>query len=574
MVNQSILIVLVALMQSGGAAPAWRPFSTTRGGYTVLLPGKPTEKRQPRTLPTGVIVETNSATVKRSSITSYSVAASELDMPPDDPTTVLDAIRDELIKIQKGKLIDESPTELQGMTGRELKVEIPKTVVAGGAVARARVLLMGRWLYEIVAVQSTAEAKAHAGDVDNFFASFAVTAKPAATAKPADTKPADTPKIGAIPKDRDRSAKAEMARNTAEAKSSDKPANANVSAEWKDFVPPDKAFAASLPGEPTEHKFTVPSPSGPSQVITYALTTGDFAYAISSIPISGGAAPQPGTEDDFFTGFKARLLKSVDGTSQSERKVTLDDVSGWELTATIPPNPRGRFPKGADFRCRSYLVGNRVYAFSAISAEGAESSKEVEAFFDGISLGAAAAARATPPKPAAAAPPAQPVKSLKDGWQPYRSVDGRFSVAFPAGEPKDQTEQVKAAAGEIDVHSTVLYLAKDGVYIVTYFDLPSAAGASPADRDKLLDAAIDRLLAGRPGSKLAKQTKITLDGHPGRELTVTLPDQPKTPGGGVIMARIYTAGDRHYRVIREGPKSAIRDDELAAFFESFHITKN
>jgi len=92
-----------------------------------------------------------------------------------------------MVKALKGKLVDETPCELGGEPGRELTIEIPKTVAAGDAVGRARISLMGRRLYELIAVQPAAEAKT----VDRFFASFKPAARPVATTEVAaqDGKP-------------------------------------------------------------------------------------------------------------------------------------------------------------------------------------------------------------------------------------------------------------------------------------------------------------------------------------------------------------------------------------------------
>jgi len=53
MVNQTVLVALATIMQPSGSVQSLKPFTSPKGGYTVSLPTKPTEKKQTLTLPGG-----------------------------------------------------------------------------------------------------------------------------------------------------------------------------------------------------------------------------------------------------------------------------------------------------------------------------------------------------------------------------------------------------------------------------------------------------------------------------------------------------------------------------------------
>ncbi len=69
------------------------------------------------------------------------------------------------------------------------------------------------------------------------------------------------------------------------------------------------------------------------------------------------------------------------------------------------------------------------------------------------------------------------------------------------------------------------------------------------------------------GGTLKSEKKIVLDGHPGREMVLELPDS-KVHGGGTYRSRLYLAGRIHYQVTTLSPKSNERPAEMKAFLES------
>ncbi len=108
-------------------------------------------------------------------------------------------------------------------------------------------------------------------------------------------------------------------------------------------------------------------------------------------------------------------------------------------------------------------------------------------------------------------------------------------------------------------------VAVDGgnvVHMVTYGDYPKSV-VQNANTDQMLDNVRDGMRRGAKG-QLREEKKITLDGHPGREFTMSVAD-------GNYRARIYLVNECLYQVIYIGPdaKSAKTD----RFFDSFALTE-
>src|SRR5262249_20758516 len=142
--------------------------------------GVPTERKRAATIGSKSL-DLVTASRKKGPVT-YSAAFGDLATAiGDDPKPILDAARDEFVKAVKGKLAEERAMSFDGLFGRELKVEVPRSVVAGGALVRARIFVGGARLYELSAVMPSKQAILSAKELDAFFASFKVTGKPPAS---------------------------------------------------------------------------------------------------------------------------------------------------------------------------------------------------------------------------------------------------------------------------------------------------------------------------------------------------------------------------------------------------------
>jgi hypothetical protein len=167
-----------------------------------------------------------------------------------------------------------------------------------------------------------------------------------------------------------------------------------------------------------------------------------------------------------------------------------------------------------------------------------------------------------------AAGPETPVAGGKfpAGWKEHVSKEGRFAVAFPPGTPQTQTQPLKIpGVGDITLEIVGLERAGDKAqFVVMYNDYPPAV--MKGGSDALLDGAKLGVTMTLPAAKVNGESKITLDGNPGRELTISI------PGRGALKARIFLVKNRLYQMLFTGPKPVDAKDQKA-FFDSFRLLK-
>lgn len=146
-------------------------------------------------------------------------------------------------------------------------------------------------------------------------------------------------------------------------------------------------------------------------------------------------------------------------------------------------------------------------------------------------------------------------------WSELSSEEGRFKVLMPA-PPVAQTLTLKTQRGTI-VHHSYAARTTGMTCIVDYADLPREF-ADPDNANTLFDEARDQFTKNVQG-KLASETAISQDGHPGREVRAHIL-------GGEAVARFYLASDRLYQLVITSPDLPTRPGhEIDSFFSSFKI---
>jgi hypothetical protein len=553
MVSKTILIALAAALQSGGAAQAWKPFSSTKGGYAVSLPVRPVERKQAITLPRAGKIDMNVASAKRSSAATYSVGVAELELDSDQASAILDAAREDVVKTLKGKLIDESPTDLNGSTGRELKIEIPKSVMAGGASGRARIYVIGPRLYEVIAVQSTAESHLNAAEVDQFFASFKPTKTPATTSEAATKK-----------------AKSKAAKNEVVAKTAEKPAPPATTPPqdpnapkpgWQTYKSDDDTFTVAFPpGTIDEQGRRTKDVGGPSGFQSASVKVGVGSdYRVSYVRIFHSSPSGPDAIETELDRSIDRMNLIRQGTTLvSKTKIQLDGFPGREYTRTKPDltgNPMGGLILG-----RMYIVGDRLYELTREGSKADVSSDETTLFFNSFKLLPKAVAGLTP-------------GGTLPEWRAFTSTEGRYSVLLPGFVTEEVQKSNAGAAGEIEFHVMKASRAGAEVFLVVYLDVP-ATEIVGADLERVYDALQSRLLVVTKGEKgaIQAQSKVMLGDLPGRELKIDRPVMT-VAGGGFAQVRIFLKGSRLYQVAFLGSKQGMKSADITKFMDSFRITK-
>lgn len=146
----------------------------------------------------------------------------------------------------------------------------------------------------------------------------------------------------------------------------------------------------------------------------------------------------------------------------------------------------------------------------------------------------------------------------------FSSAEGGFSIMMP-GDPKNQTQEVPTAAGNVTTSMFVSEFA-DQAYFVAYADFPEAL-VGMADPQTLLQGGRDSAMQSMDATIVSEQA-ITIDGHPGREVLAT------ASIGGVdatVKARFYLVKNRLYQLWVAGAKDKLAEVDMDAFLQSFKL---
>jgi hypothetical protein len=180
-----------------------------------------------------------------------------------------------------------------------------------------------------------------------------------------------------------------------------------------------------------------------------------------------------------------------------------------------------------------------------------------------VLLFAGVAAGKPPAPPSGAATPKSPQISGTLGsqpvLQPYTSAEGRFTVSFPGGTPKLDTETVKKDGGTITLYEFWTELENSNVsYMLMYNDYsPDYANGDP---QTVLASTRDGAVNGK---KLLSDMAINLNGVPGREFTTKDDTWNYT-------LRQFLKGKRLYQLIIVS-SDAHPATQTSAFLDSFRI---
>ncbi len=153
---------------------------------------------------------------------------------------------------------------------------------------------------------------------------------------------------------------------------------------------------------------------------------------------------------------------------------------------------------------------------------------------------------------------------LPADWVSYSSPDGRFSIGMPK-TPVEDVKDVESVVGTLKLHSFPSTSAT-AHFLVSYGDYPTEPAAD--NREAILDGVRGGVIKGSEG-QLISETKITLDGYPGRQFTA----KRMLDGSEIIFNwRIYLVGRRLYQLAAVVNKNNSNSPEIQKFLNSFRLT--
>jgi hypothetical protein len=156
-----------------------------------------------------------------------------------------------------------------------------------------------------------------------------------------------------------------------------------------------------------------------------------------------------------------------------------------------------------------------------------------------------------------------PALASAQDWKEFSSQECRCSAQYP-GNPQPKTQAMQTKVGTLEAKMFMLEMPT-AFYAMAYVDYPKdALGKKPPD--ELLDGARDGAVGNVKG-KLGSETKISMNGYPGRELRI------EAPGDLALQARIYMVKERLYQILVVMPKSKESEAEAKKFLDSFKFSK-
>ena len=159
-----------------------------------------------------------------------------------------------------------------------------------------------------------------------------------------------------------------------------------------------------------------------------------------------------------------------------------------------------------------------------------------------------------------------PSTLIADPSGPFVSTAGRFSVTSP-GRIVESQQAVQTAAGEITMH-LFMYETSTSARLVGYADYDKEL-VGRVDPEELLNGTRDGAV-GNVNGTLQKETSISIDGFPGRDLEFSAIIEAKFVSA---RARIYLVENRLYQVLALEESSTGVSDEMIAFIDSFKLVE-
>ncbi len=490
---------------------SWQEFNNEAGNFAATLPGKPMEMNQ--TVETEIGKVPIRMFVVQDSGIAYMVMYAEYPIAMDTPDAIktsLDNARDMMLSSRNGKLVSEKEISFGKFAGRELRAKIT------GGMMRLRTYIVQQRLYALMALSlQGGDAKPlEAKEVNSFLDSFRLLKEPQAPA-------------GA----------ASMAQVESAIEKMEVPPDFHTRpVSWREVASPEFGFTVWMPSEP--HRQTIPlNPNDRRLDIQMWMAKGEEVICqVMAQPML--AAPRDEDHrkilfknllDGILTEGKMKLL--------SEKQISFEGHPGREYKL--------RMPFGVATG-KAYIFGHNICMLIAFPFGGNEKSGEIARFFDSFRL-----TKTPDGGPRAGAPSAE--SSL---WREFSAPERGYKVLLP-GEPKQESEN----SDGIKHHMVIS--AGDGLMCLVAHQQFTANLEGQSTLDAFFKSFIDGF-AKSAKIEVAGETKITFEGHQGREYKLK---RDSVTG----IARAYIIGNESYALVVFPMLPEVDPKSFTRFFDSFKL---
>jgi len=156
-------------------------------------------------------------------------------------------------------------------------------------------------------------------------------------------------------------------------------------------------------------------------------------------------------------------------------------------------------------------------------------------------------------------------------WQEHSSQDMSYTVQMPA-RPVESVQDLHTPTGPLPMHVSMVSMGPQEAYMAAYIDYPeNFKNLSNDSNDTLLEGAVQGGLSNSHATLVSKK-RIAIDGYPGVEIEMMIPDG-EVRGGGRAFSRIYWVAPRVYILVGGGPDSKEVKQAATKFLDSFKLKK-
>ncbi len=157
----------------------WRRFESSEGGFSVLFPGDPQTLHQSVSLPQAMTSRVTMLYVfRQQEAILYAVAFNDfefLDGVPLTPELIensLNSGRDAMLKATNARLMGERSIQLGNAVGKEIRFR-----QGNGSIGRTRFFLIGKRLYQVMAIVDSSREPHLTKSIEGFLTSFQLRAE-------------------------------------------------------------------------------------------------------------------------------------------------------------------------------------------------------------------------------------------------------------------------------------------------------------------------------------------------------------------------------------------------------------
>lgn len=496
----------------GGLKAPWQEFSSEKDNFKVLLPSQPREGTE--------VVETEIGRVPIRSFAAhldanyFTVMVAEYPLSFDTneaANEVLEAGIGAMAAKMKLETVDQKEINFGKYPGREMKAEF----LTGVMMVRAFVV-KNRMYMLLTVVDKTSLKSPVPTEVKLFYDSFQFLKSP-------DTIAATAPSLSGIQAEKD----------IAPADFYSQPI------AWHDFRQPDYGFTVRLPRDPKKETVKL-NPNDPRLDMHNWIAVGEHGLVYQVAFQQLLAVPDDEySAKTYIENLRDGLAKGMGGKIVSERQITYNGYPGREFkikSARI------------DGLGRLFLIGSRVYILNIITAIGEVNPKTATEYFESLVVTEAPNTVST----------ASGTVVQTATWREIAESRLGFKVMMPA----QLVREVKNIAG---LNMEMLTATGDGMLCLAgHLFVP---GPPPSKQDL---AQFYKNFAGGIASsmkaKVSAEKDISVDGFPGRELTMK---NDFVTG----LCRVYIVKNHVYLLVTFPSLTDSAEVPMAKFLDSFKLIK-